>query len=466
MSRTTDSTRRSRSSRNGIWLLTLFSALLLSTGGAYASSGLLTGSLGRWLDTEATPKLAELLSRHPKFSGEAINIVSLEDGKPVEAASRLHQAIQSHLTQRLRKYPGVRLAWGEPSTSCGVPQNLSYLLGIEIATAGGQNQSLSIGMIDVAEAVWVSGVSLSWRGRLSSAEKIALRSPVVTKPTGTIDSPLPISATEEIAALLKKNVQCALPDGLNGSIYIEPADTAALNRVRGQLQRELSLIATAALATSKQDAAWTIKVTASSIGGQTQEIVLTLADSDGNSNQHLASVFVSGASNGPVIREGTLLASAPVELLSPMRLKTQATGGVCDSHRSSPEPCVEVTFDLARTAYLFVLSTSDRELHTTSCSTSARQVEAGTRKFRLRVPVSQKPGTADAGVYAIAIEDRRAARAIARHIRKAPGTCARHSNRGMTTWLNQFDELLGRYPDSYEWRAVHLDTVAGELTQL
>jgi len=465
MSRTTDRTRQSPSRLRGC-VLPLIVALLLSHAGAHASSGLLTGTLGRWLDTEATPKLAELLSRHPKFSGETINIVSLEDGKPIEAASRLHQAITSHLTQRLRKYPGVRLAWGESPTQCGIPQSLSYLLGIEIATVGGQSQSLSIGMIDVAESVWVSGVSLSWRGRLSSAEKIALRSPVVTKPTGTIDSPLPISATEQIAALLKKNVQCALPDGLNGSIYIEPADTAALNRVRGQLQRELSLIATAALATSKQDAAWTIKVTANSIGGQTQEIVLTLADSNGDSNQHLASVFVSGASTGPVIREGTLLAATPVELLSPMRLETQATGGVCDSHKSTPAPCVEVTFDLGRAAYLFVLSTSDRELHTTSCSTRTSRVESGTRKFRMRVPESHKPGTADAGVYAIAVEDRRAARAIARHIRQAPGACSRHSSRGLTSWLKQFEELLGRYPDSYQWRAVHLDTVAGELTQL
>lgn len=446
--------------------LAVMSIVLLSTSIAHAGSALLTGSLGRWLDTDATPKLAQILSKHPKFSGEVVKIVSLDNGKPAQDLSQLHQAIQDHLTQQLRKHKGVRLAWQESAQSCGVPQNLTYLLGIEIRTSGAHNQSLSIGMIDVAESVWVSGVSLNWQGRLSSAERLALKRPVGSNPTGTIASPLPINATEAIADLLQRNIRCSLPEGLNGTVYLEPAQTAALNRVRGQLQRQLTLSAIAAIAASPGDAQWTIALAATSMGSQTQEIVATLKDREGAANQHLASVFVTGAPAPTLSGDDTRIASLGGELLTPMQLQRSSSGGVCTSHRNDPDPCVEVTFDLTRAAYLFVLSSNDRELRSTSCERNARRLDAGPRKFRMRVPVSRQPGTADAGVYAIAVEDRAAARAIARHIRTAPGACASHSSRGLNAWLNKLDEILNRYPDTYQWQAVHLDAQTGELVSL
>ena len=42
------------------------------------------------------------------------------------------------------------------------------------------------------------------------------------------------------------------------------------------------------------------------------------------------------------------------------------------------------------------------------------------------------------------------------HIGNAPGACARRSNRDLGKWLRQLDTLLEAYPDSYEWRAMHL----------
>jgi len=442
------------------------SILLLSTSIAHADSALLTGSLGRWLDTDATPKLVEVLSKHPKFSGEVVKIVSLDNGKPVQDLSQMHQAVQAHLTQQLRKHPGVRLAWQESAHTCGVPQNLTYLLGIEIKASSAQNQSLSIGMIDVAESVWVSGVSLNWRGRLSSAERLALNRPVGSRPNGTIASPLPVNATEAIAELLQRNIRCSLPEGLNGSVYVEPAQSAALNRVRGQLKRELTLSAVAAMAASPDDAQWTIALATTSMGSQIEELVATLKDRDGEANQHLASVFVTGSNNTKVVADDVRIATVRSELLTPMQLQRASSGGVCTSHRDDPDPCVEVTFDLTRTAYLFVLSSNDRQLRSSSCERNARRLDAGPRKFRMRIPTSRHPGTADAGVYAIAVEDRSAARAIARHIRKAPGACATHSSRGMKNWLSELDEILNRYPNTYQWQAVHLDALAGELVSL
>ncbi len=432
-------------------------AALLTSLSMGVSASVLTGTLGRWLDAEAAPQLAETLSRHPKFSGETLQIVTLRDGRPVEAVSRLHQAVQAELTQQLLKYPGVKLAWQEPADACGVPRTLNYLLGIEIEQAGSATHSLNIGMVDVAESVWVSGVSLSWRGRLTAAEKVALRTPAAGEPKGTVDSPLPAAAVTQIAEVLSGSVRCSLPEGITGAVYIEPAQMAELNRLRSQLGRNLTLAATAAVTTERQEAEWLMRVSARNVGNRTQEVLLTLDDEAGTTSQQIASVFVVGLEQPPeppgALRMESMVALAP--LLSPMQLHHDANGGICRSSRGH-EDCVEISFELTRDAYLFVLSTNDQALKATSCSSTARRAEAGERRFRLRVPRDAHVGTANAGLYAIAVSDRSAARALANHIGNAPGACARQPGRDLGKWLRQLDTLLGAYPDSYEWRAMHL----------
>ena len=74
--------------------------LALSAPIARADSGLLNGSLGRWLDTEVLPDLGRTLGEHPRFKGETIKLVSLTAGQPTDRASRLHEAVEAHLTQR------------------------------------------------------------------------------------------------------------------------------------------------------------------------------------------------------------------------------------------------------------------------------------------------------------------------------------------------------------------------------
>lgn len=446
--------------------LTVFLAAFLTSASTHADGALLNGTLGRWLESEAAPELAELLAKHPKFAGETIKLVSLRDGRPVEDVSRLHQAVKSELTQQLLKYPGVKLAWQEPRGVCGVPQTVNYLLGIDIEHAGGQEHRLSIGMVDVAESVWVSGVSLTWQGRLSAAEKVALRTEVPSRPRGTVDSPLPAADTREIAEQLKDNVRCSLPDGLAGAVFVEPAEGAALNRLRGELQRNLSLSAMAAMTPKRDEAAWIMKVDAREVGNRTQEVVLTLTDPERAATQQVASVFVTGLESGtsPPATTVPTIATTPgvlphepyLPMLSAFEVDENARGGICDSHRTSPDPCVEVSFELTRDAYLFVLSTSASKLTANSCATGISRAAAGARRFRMRVSANDIPGTGDAGLYAIAVDDRNAARALANLIHKAPGACAGHTGRGLDEWLTKLDLLFDAYPGAYEWRALHL----------
>ena len=112
-----------------------------------------------WSLEREVPELGRTLGEHPRFKGETIKLVSLTAGQPTDRASRLHEAVEAHLTQRLLKTSGVRIAWSDqPQKHCGVVEQPAYLLGVAIETDGSYYHKLNIRMIDVSESVWGEAV--------------------------------------------------------------------------------------------------------------------------------------------------------------------------------------------------------------------------------------------------------------------------------------------------------------------
>ena len=446
-------------------ILTLATALP-----AAASSGLLTGELGRWLDTQVLPELSETLGKHPRFKGETIRLVTLAGGRPSDQTSRLHQAVEAHLTQQLLQGSGVRIAWGNTRPgSCDVMADPVYLLGVEIERAGSRYHKLNIGMIDLAESVWVSGINHSWRGRLTATESAALGQPVAGAPTGSVDSPIPVQASRDIARLMREHLRCAHPEGLDGPVYLAPGENTDEKRVLASLRSELATAPIVALTNEGDSADWVLQLTATDAGtpGPVQQFALLLVDADGNAAQQVATVYVSGARrsgrSAPATETiaGGYSPTLPL-LLSSFRLDPAEREGICDSSRARTSQCAEVSFDLMSPAYLFVLSSSARRLKSTTCEGRLVEASAGERRYRLRVPPSADDRP-DAGLYAIAMRDRKAARELSRHIRT--GVCTRPLNR-TERWLAELDELLARHANAIEWRAIHLNHTPDGVAQL
>ena len=440
-------------------LIVLFALLPLP---ARADSGLLNGSLGRWLDTEVLPELGRTLGEHPRFKGETIKLVSLTAGQPTDRASRLHEAVEAHLTQRLLKTSGVRIAWSDqPQQHCGVGEQPAYLLGVAIETDGSYYHKLNIRMIDVTESVWVSGVSHSWRGRLTATESAALSQAVTTAAAGSVDSPLPVRSSREIAAAMQRHLRCAHPQGLDGPVYLAQGEDPDLNRILASLATELATTPIAALTSEEATAEWvlSLKAAPAGTGNQVQQLGLLLTEQDREVTQQVATVYVSGkrhrTSYPPDQIAGSPHPAAPFstgELLTDLRLYPAADEGVCDSRRARGNQCAEVGFELLSSAYLFVLSSYDRSLSSTACDSTLKEASAGERRFRIRVPPSMS-SLPDAGIYAIAVNDRSAARALSRHIRT--GVCSRPLA-GTDRWLTELDNLIATHPDHIQWRAIHL----------
>lgn len=465
-------------------LVVLVGLAMLVAQPSWADGRLLKGSLGQWLDNSAAPKLANTLSRDPKFKGETVRFVSLRNGKPMPSGNVLTQAIEQRLTQHLLRSDGVRLSWQEDPGSCTAPQQVPYLLGLEIRRDGSRNYQLNIAMVDVEEGVWVSGVSLSWEGRLSTAERVALGEKAASGPAGSTENPLPVRKGTQISKIMRAGLQCSLPRGLDGPLFIKTPAQADLAAIAQSLTRALSVTPLAAITPDRDGAEWIMTLKARQLGTGSQELVVTLQDTTSDKVvQQVASVFVTGLDlsapeekhtriavempedKGPSSRNvpAKHVVVAPPELLTHLTVHDAASEGICDSARYSDgdaraKGCVEVGFELLRPAYLLVLSTQDQRLRSQVCGRSLRVAGPGQRRYRLRIPPSQDAASqADAGLYVLAVEKRALAYRIAHHLNRGPGACSSiSSDQPLAAWLQDLDDLIQQHELEIDWRATHL----------
>ena len=457
-------------------------------GSAQADSRLLNGSLGQWLDATAAPQLAELLSTHPRFKGETVRFVELRDGQPLATGTALAQAVEQRLTQQLLRREGVRLAWRDEPETCAVPQDIPYLLGLEIRRDGSRSHRLNISMVDVEEGVWVSGVSLSWEGRLSLAERAALDVKVDVGIAGSTENPLSARDSTRISEIMRGELQCSLPGGLDGPVYLQVPPEAVLAAIAQSLGRAISVTPLAALTLDRERAEWVMELKVRRIGAAGQELVLTLRDTtDDAVVQQVASVFVTGLNVSLPPDPRTIVATNTVEgepllhpaaevlvlprtpeLLTQLSVRDSERNGICDANDAQTDGCVEVDFRLLRPAYLLVMSTQDQRLRSQSCGRNLRLTRPGERRYRIRIPLATQTGTQpDAGFYVLATENRDLALRILRHLNSGPGVCASARGRqSLAAWLSGMKDLLREHEVEIDWRASHLRHSANGIVRL
>ncbi len=67
--------------------------------------------LDTWLANDLTPFLREQLEVHPRFKGEPLRFVVLQNGKPQATSNSLVLRIRDRLRDAAADVPGVRIAW-------------------------------------------------------------------------------------------------------------------------------------------------------------------------------------------------------------------------------------------------------------------------------------------------------------------------------------------------------------------
>lgn len=469
------------------WLLALPLAWLTAT--AWAADGLMAGELDAWLEATAA-ELGTTLSRHPRFRGETVRLVSVTAGATDGRSNQLAEAIERRLRQHLLAVEGVRLALDEPRRECQPPRQIGYLLRVEVGAAGGREGRVHVAVVDVAESVWVSGISHEWQGRLSSAQRAALSAPVTRGVPGSAGGPIPLQNAADVAQAIKHDLACTLPRNLSGALHVPTPTQPALARVGLALQSELMFEPLAAVTPDRDQARWLLSLEAG--GGDAdadvRELNLTLVDVEGGHRQRVASVFVSGALDDapaqltrPPIAESAVVTPPPAAepaaplppppWLSDLTMRPAAPEGICDDRRARINSCVEITFELLEPAYLFVVSTRDHRVVEAPCDRSPGRAEPGTRRFRVRVPpgryaVESGRTGPDAGFYVIATRERRAARQLGRVLAGASDRCGATPAPAAGVWLDELARVMAGQDDRIAWRALHLAHDTGGIVSL
>ncbi len=436
--------------------------LLTCATAAWADRDLLSASLGLWLKNTAAPELVEVLGNHPKFKGQQVRFVTLENSKPAMQSNRLNDAVQQYLTHQVLRAGRNNVAWQSDRPPCAtVTRQAPYLVGVEVSRAGRYKHRVSLAIIDTEEAVWVSGVSLSWQGKLLEAERAALGQPVSNAASGTLLNPIPIDDRKRLVDAIQVQLKCSLPAGLDGTVHVKSASQPQLQLVMRQFAQALTVQPTITPTATPAHANWQLHADILPAGFEAQELALSLAPNDNpQATQRIAGVFITGALLDGTQGDKTAQHEPPQHgqagdpsaggLLGDLRYAKP--GSRCKTRARGS--CVEVTFDLFDDAHLLVFRTSDAQVRPTTCTTRKSLRKPGEHKYHIKLP-GLTPDT-PAGIYVLASRQRSAMRRIERHLQRAPGACGRKAQGSSERWLAELLDLVEAQGNSLEWRALHL----------
>jgi hypothetical protein len=149
------------SAQTCLWTLTWLATLLCLP----AVAAPLDGDLGSWLDEQAIPQVVSLLSNHPRFKGQVIDIVAMDEGYPTPTMSELVDSMRGQLTLALVRDTQVRIPLE------GRCDDVHTVLGIDIDRTSASGFDVTLAMLDLDEGIWVNGTVQRWSGRLTSAQR-------------------------------------------------------------------------------------------------------------------------------------------------------------------------------------------------------------------------------------------------------------------------------------------------------
>ena len=472
-------------------LLIVFALLSVATTAAAKSKG-----LDHWFDQDLIPYVTDQLLTHPRFKGETVVFVVVDDAEPAAVSSELALSLRDRLLDATLAASGVRVGWQQSGTT-NLPtapvdcthDDIHYYIGLELKRSIDDSVELKVSALDVEQRSWVGGFGKTWRGRLNRSQWRAFQQESDDDTfLGSRDVPFTLAQTDLLARHLAHELSCELLRQTNGA-YVVPAATAAddSGELDGTVELISNNIATHSafeITTDDQRANAELSAKAHQIDGALYQYWLSVTPN--GKDEELTALSVSAY----VVLPNTRLASneperslsqpgqdrhharlAPIRpqvvsipnagadgLLGPLRITTPTNAAECRSRHGLTQTVAYWTPD-DRCSLLEAATLSDSvvfflehqphlglvRLGADDCRdrTTARVVRRGDP---LKFPVAwfrQRDGetreTTEWAVnpnvdtyYAIAISDARLARRLANHIDLLPIRCGEASRPGFT----------------------------------
>ncbi len=207
--------------------------LALFTSNIIQASSVVEGPLGIWITQQASPKLGEILTQHPRFKGERIKIMAMRDGHPIAVTDQLTDHIREQLIEDLLSIADVKIVFDD-TNRCN-PIRVDIILGIEVQKHDSREHRISLAMVDIEEGIWLNGTNLFWHVRLSNSQRRAFDTSLLNRSTPTV---LNIHQTTEIAQALYTQLQCN--KAIATPLFFEPAEDDPERKVLRKLIEKIS----------------------------------------------------------------------------------------------------------------------------------------------------------------------------------------------------------------------------------
>lgn len=451
----------------------LFVGLFLASFSVHATR-VIEGSLGTWIAQDVSPKLSELLTRHPRFKGEPIKIMAMSDGLPIAINDKLTDKIREQLTQDLLSSTEVKIVFDDINR-CR-PIKVNTILGIEVQKHNSGNHRVLLAMVDTEEGIWLNGTNISWNGKLTSSQRRAFKSRV-QHPAAT--SILASYQTSEIAESLYAQLQCN--EEIVPPVFFEPASDNSSQAVLRSLREKVSKtllttidknIAVSIISLQSPDQ-YPEDNGSQHPGTILGTYILGLATINDPSQVHrIGEVMVSGARNSGTTNSGLKLTyadnadSPSSDILSEIQIVSHySRHNAC---KSGNEECVDISFDLKRPAYTVLFYSVGGQVAPLDCQPPKHR-QAGKQFYGLNVPAGHHPGRPSVGFYALAFKDRSAARQVHTAISQNAPKCGGQQDRD-GTWVVSLGQLLDLNNEKFrgrtDWQAIHLTRTNTRVTEL
>ena len=218
-------------------------------------------NLDRWFDHELVPFVADQLVEHPRFKGETVMFVVLEDNAPASVSNALTLSLRDRLLDAALNTAGVSIGWRQGGTPAArtidaidcTHDDVHYYIGLELSRHLDGTYGVTVRALDLEDRNWVTGFNKVWKGQLSTIQRQAARETLADKTfRGARDVPFAADETDLLAAHLAHELSCALHRETTGSYVVatdadsETADNIAAtaelvgNNLAGQDALELT----------------------------------------------------------------------------------------------------------------------------------------------------------------------------------------------------------------------------------